>query len=137
MFDNVNKVCKIQKRLTIILMNLPNRKIKRVLKEKAVPREKIDDLIAHTSHTVSVNSNRVTCTVCHNSFRISDPACRHWLSTACVPCIADSPHSEHQVINITTPIHIGNQLTHSSHRLRTYSYRGLLYIYIYIALSVV
>ena len=105
-------------------MNLPHRDINKIQKDKSMPRQNVEELIALSSHTLIRKANRVSCTVCHSSFRINDPSCKPWLSTVCHP-VPFSPHIEHKVINVTEPIHIGNQLSHSTHCLR--KYRGLLY----------
>ena len=85
-------------------------------------------MLNNTSHMIEINSNRIRCSVCNNSFSTSDPACKHWLTTNCSKSPTPHVHSTQlQCVPIPTlqPIHLGNQLSHSSHTL--FNYRGLVY----------
>ena len=124
-----NLVVQIQRRLAAILISLPNRCKNKQDKPEPVPRVKLDHLLSNTSHCVSRSSNRLTCNKCLSSFSVLDPATKHWLQA---PCISPTEESSavgeqltHQHVVINEPCHIGNQLTHSSHKL--YKYRGLIY----------
>ena len=92
-------------------------------KPEPIPRVQIEELVAHTTHTVQCVASRYTCSVCNGSFKISDPGFKHWLSLQCV-----APASQarfHTPVRIDSSIHIGNRITHVSHRL--YKHRGLIY----------
>ena len=58
---------------------------------------------------------------------MTDPARKHWLMTACVPVKSSDIVSQVASIPvpISMPIHIGNQVSHSSHSLK--KYKGLIY----------
>lgn len=122
----VNLVGKIQRRLATILLNLPTRLKNKEPKKEVAPRVKLDYLFEHTSHDLVHLAQRVRCTKCLNSFSLNDPACKVWLRLACTPA-STSRSSSFRVfpIQLAEPIHIGNQISHMSHKLC--SYRGFLY----------
>ena len=124
---HVNLITKIQKRLAVILLNLPHRHIKKKDKEAHVPRAKFDDLLINTSHCIQITSTRMQCVKCLSNFSKNDPTCKYWLTTRCMPeASADNaPQVLHKPIPITQPIHKGNQISHSSHSLN--NYRGIIY----------
>ncbi len=123
----VELVVKIQKRLATILLNLPHRQINKPEKATAIPRKKLEDLLKDTSHNVVASGMRLSCHNCLNSFRSDDPGCKHWLTTMCVPERSSQVESQllHAPVQIQMPIHVGNQVSHSTHSLK--SYRGLIY----------
>ena len=83
---------------------------------------KISDLLANTSHTITFRSNRYFCSSCHNNFRSGDPGLKAWLS---VSCSHHNPQEFHKPTRVYDSIHIGNSCAHVSHEL--YSYRGFIY----------
>jgi len=123
----IDLITKIQKQLAVILMSLPQRQAKKVEKEKAAPRVKLDDLLKETSHSLIFVDTRMRCTKCLSSFSINDPVSRHWLTTKCVHEVSADRHSQvlQSPIPINQPIHAGNQLTHSTHILK--NYKGIIY----------
>ena len=114
------RVNKFQKRFADILTSLPNRpkqpKVNSFIKPKS---DKLETSIAASPHSVSHIGGRVSCTQCHNSFSSTDPNALKWLGTPCIP----TPFY-HMPLRIS-PVHIGNQNTHSSHHL--FSLRGLIF----------
>ena len=123
----VDLAIKIQKRLAVILLNLPARQVQKADKKKPEPRISLDHLLKDTSHSITTIGARLHCTKCLNNFKIGDPSCKHWLATMCAP--EESSGSRPQVIQkpipIELPIHIGNQVSHSSHKLQ--NYKGLFF----------
>jgi len=118
----------IQRRLAIILINLPQRSSAKNQKPEKKPRVKLQSLISDSRHRISQKRNRLFCSVCKCNFSVGDPACKRWLQTDCqynseVPVSASS--STHKPVKVQFSIHLGNSNTHSSHEL--YSYRGLVY----------
>ena len=88
---------------------------------------KLDDLLENTSHNIVLTKSRIRCVNCLSNFSLTDSACRHWLTTSCLPenSAAPPPHLLHIPIPINQPIHLGNQLSHSTHKMN--SFRGLIY----------
>lgn len=123
----VSLVVRIQKRLATILLNLPPRQREKEEKSMPVPRMKLDDLLANTSHNVVNLVNRIRCTKCLNSFSLTDPACKAWLQLSCSPAGVSicSLNPTHAPKPLTEPIHIGNQVSQMSHKMA--SYRGFIY----------
>jgi predicted HD phosphohydrolase len=81
---DVQMIKHIQKRLTTIAMYLPLRDQKQEAPKPPVcPRITREALLTTTSHSIIINGNRYSCTVCKNSFSIIDAGCKHWLSTQC------------------------------------------------------
>ena len=110
----------IQKRITTIAMYFPARPKHVAPKPEPVPRVRIEELLAQTTHTIQCVASRYTCSVCNDSFKISDPGFKHWLSLQCVA--PASPDRFCTPVRIEGSIHIGNRITHVSHRL--YKHRG-------------
>ena len=110
----VTRLKHIQKRLTTIAMYLPERANREVMpKPLPVPRANRDALLLNTTHTISVNSDRYSCSVCKSSFKYTDPGCRHWLTTQClVPPNQDMLHISSILSN---QLHLGNRISHLSH----------------------
>ena len=108
-------------------MSLPQRQAKKVEKEKAAPRVKLDDLLKETSHTLTFIGTRMRCIKCLSCFSSNDPASKHWLTTRCVHEVSANPHPQvlQNPIPINQPIHAGNQLSHSTHTLK--NYKGIIY----------
>ena len=113
--------------LATILLNLPTRQRERVDKPAPAPKVKLDSLLAHTSHTLVHLHNRIRCSRCYSSFSLSDPACKSWLQLQCSPVAPSSSSTQHvsTPIQLIEQIHLGNQISHNSHKLA--SYRGLIY----------
>ena len=118
-----NLIKKIQKRLATILINLPDRTIDKEEKLEKTPKPTVQHLLLNTQHTVCTDGTRVSCSVCLSSYKVSDSACKDWLSSQCVSI--RSSHGGHTKIDDTASIHIGNKTIHVSHNL--FKYRGLIY----------
>ena len=123
----IDLITKIQKRLAVILISLPQRQAKKVEKEKAASRVKLDDLLKETSHTLIFVGTRMRCSKCLSSFSTADPVSKHWLTTKCVPEVSAVTLQQvlQNPIPINQPIHAGNQLSHSTHKLK--NYKGIIY----------
>ena len=121
----LTRIKQIQQRLATILMYLPQR-VKVHEKRTTVARVNYEELLCETKHNISIKEDRYHCHSCLSSFRINDPAAKHWLKTSCVaPFQTEATTAIHKPRKIHQPIHIGNQTSHSSHEL--FSYRGLMY----------
>jgi hypothetical protein len=118
-------VSKIQNRLATILLYLPRREHNRKVKEPRVLKPTSHQLLQETNHSVVSSGNRYTCTKCHSSFHVSDPAFKSWLQCACMPVAEHSVYDKPRPLNDADVFHIGNRVTHVSHVL--YMYRGLIY----------
>ena len=73
-------------------------------------------------HTVFLNADRASCTVCLDSFRIKDPAFQPWLAGICTPTLTTNRPSHYPANKI---LHVGNRYTHPSHKIK--NHRGLVY----------
>ena len=128
----VHLVKQIQRRLTSIVLNLPNVKKVDVAKIQKEPKLHIDFLFASCAHKLSFEAARVSCTICKSSFKLTDGSLRHWLSCPCtLPSAASSSEGQlTPVMNRPVPlrhsvIHLGNQSSHHTHFLKVH--RGLVY----------
>ena len=104
-------------------MNLAQRQ-----RKTPTPRPKLDQLLNDTSHAVSHRGNRIFCSTCLSISASTDLACKHWLSIQCVPVDASANSSAthiHTPKPINEQLHLGNQISHPSHKL--HSYRGVIY----------
>ena len=121
----VRQIKHIQKRLATVAMYFPNREHQRVDKPPPEIRVSKDCLLRDTSHSISVSGSRYICTACLNSFRIADPACKHWLKASCISAYeVASPHVGRPT-KYNDILHVGNRSSHVSHELKIY--RGLVY----------
>ena len=123
--SNVELVIAIQKRLAVILINLPDRNTVKKDKPEPVKRVKFDDLLKETTHKVSVSNSVVSCKLCLNAFSMHDPSCKHWLKTKCHPVVTVRPQVLHKPIPLNHQIHFGRQITNVTHKL--VNYRGIVY----------
>ena len=80
----------MQKRLAFTPVNFPETHAKKIDKEQPAPRQKLDDLLSETSHAISLSGTRTKCDLCLSNLSITDPACRQWLKTKCMPEGADN-----------------------------------------------
>ena len=89
-------------------------------------RVPLETLLALSTHKLVKKGNRYNCLACPSSFSCKDPAFRHWIQANCTGSaeVPESPHL-YRPVRIHDPTHLGNQMSHSSHRL--YNYRGLIY----------
>ncbi len=73
-------------------------------------------------HKSSLHLGRIKCICWHNSLQCSDPAAKHWLQTSCqdVGSSCDIPFPLFK-----TQLHIGNVITHSTHKL--YMFKDMVY----------
>ena len=131
-------------RLAAITMNLPCvPKYSRVAKAVA-PRTSLDDMICGSAHKITLQGKRLSCSVCLQGYHVQDKEHVQWLASPCTPSlpsvayslgpsafpgivtqlsgmyITDRPHPL-----VAESLHIGNQPSHSSHKL--YVYRGLYF----------
>jgi hypothetical protein len=118
-------VGRIQRRLATILLYLPRRETIRKEKEPKPPTVKRDQLLLNTSHTIVCSRSRYSCRKCQNNFHTSDPSFNTWLQTSCTPLVPAVVHDVPRPITNHNVVHIGNSVTHVSHRL--FIYRGLIY----------
>jgi predicted HD phosphohydrolase len=121
---DVQMIKHIQKRLTTIAMYLPLREKQEVTKPPVVPRVTREELLTTTSHNISINGNRYSCTACLSSFSIIDPGCKHWLSIQCVTP-ASILVQNHIPTKFNDSVHLGNRTSHVTHDL--FNYRGIIY----------
>jgi len=70
----VKRLVNIQRRLSTILLYLPERLSYKKTKRNPEPKFDINLLLSNTSHKIIVADARYSCTVCLNSFHIKDPA---------------------------------------------------------------
>jgi len=112
----INLVKKVQRRLAIIIISLPNRKSDRVPSVK-VPKESLESLISASSHDVRRSAHRVNCIACLSSFAIIDSSLRPWLSAPC-------PISSHKVLNMSHPTLPGNQLSFTGTSAKRMRFKG-------------
>jgi len=119
---NVWLTKKIQYRLATILVHLPNREKAHRNKSATALKPDIQSLRAATSHTLAEDGNRVRCSDCHSSFLQADPSFQHWLQS---PCSGIGPSCDKPTPINFDGLHIGNSVTHHSHKL--HKYRGLVY----------
>ena len=115
----------IQRRLALIILNLPTRENDKDLKPVPVPRVKLSTLISNTTHGIVQKANRVYCKMCKCNFALGDPACKHWLSTSCPGICGTLPAADAKPTKVDLSLHRGNSNTHITHDL--YSLRGLIY----------
>ena len=80
--------------------------------------------ISNSSHQIVQTQSRLKCTMCLNSYSITEAACKQWLASPCSGGTV-APHANHIKINNQNGIHIGNRVIHVSHNL--YKCRGLIY----------
>ena len=123
----VKRAAIVQRRLATILINLPKRVLpKRHDLQVASPAEerpKLDlgPLLAETSHRISIRDGRYFCVDCLNGFHSRDSSLKAWLQSTCVKPVDDRAHPA----SVLDTIHMGNQVTHASHSIK--SYRALIY----------
>ena len=112
---------RIQLRLASILCKLPSRSRYVLPKSMNVPKPSIFELLSHSRHDFRQDGGRAMCTKCYLNIPIKATNSRRLIMTECK--VFKQP--VHQPSRITTPIHIGNKVTHDSHML--YNLRGLIY----------
>ena len=112
---------RIQKRLAIILCNLPNRP--RQPKPPITPRIDVDSVMGQSQHVAYESGSRVWCARCRSSFKRSPVGpLVEWLRS---PCSAIGTDVDRPVPLPYEVCHIGNQTVCYSHSLRVL--RGLLF----------
>jgi len=120
----VKRTCAIQKRLAAILSLLPPRKKIEISKPAAVPaniQPSVELLMQSTRHNIIVLGPRLRCRDCLSSFHTKDSSCKAWLQSPCV-----KPDDDREApIRIRDVFHIGNQVSHHSHKL--FSFKALIY----------
>ena len=100
-------VRKIQKRLAVLLLNLPPRETHTNKKQKPdAPRQSLDDLLANTAHTLSITGPRLQCTKCLNSFKLASTSCKNWLNTQCVQTPQPSSTESVKPIKLDGTVHL-------------------------------
>ena len=118
----VKRAYKVQKRLATILLSLPERK--HTIHEKAasptpVLQPTIPELVQASAHNQV--GNRYRCRDCLCGFTVHDSSFKAWLQSPCI-----KPEDDRGVpIPLSDVFHIGNNVTHPSHRL--FSYRAFIY----------
>jgi len=123
----VKRAAIVQRRLATISINLPKRNLsKRHVSQIASPAEvgpKLDLglLLAETSHRISIRDGRYFCVDCLNGFHSRDSSLKAWLQSTCAKPVDDRAHP----VCVVDIIHMGNQVTHASHSIK--SYRALIY----------
>ena len=78
-------VKKIQWRLITISQNLPERAKLRTVQLPADEKQTLEEKCAQSRHSLSRDGDRLTCSVCLDSFTLKDPAFQHWLAGRCIP----------------------------------------------------
>ncbi len=116
-----NLITRIQNRLATILVSLPKRQSDKHRTPK-ISRTPLSELIQASAHSCVEDEQRVQCSLCLNSFKKSDPALRHWLSNQ---CIGYGPDLTRPIPLLRSQVHLGNRITHASHKL--FKYKGLIY----------
>jgi len=120
------RIRNVQKRLATILLYLPERRSLREVKEKQ-PRKPVPDhiqLLDTTSHSITLSDSRYSCSVCLCNFHHKDPSCKQWLQSICVNPMSGVGRSN-KPIPLNDVVHIGNQVSHISHKL--YRYKDSIY----------
>ena len=112
-------------RLATILLYLTNRVTIPKTKVETTPSVKHDTLLLNTSHTIACSKNRYACTVCQSNFHRTDSGFKTWLQTECIPVGTPTHPDQPRPLLEDDALHIGNNVTHSSHTL--YLYRGVIY----------
>ena len=109
----------IQLRLATILTHLPSRSTPK--RPKVCPAVPLDEILSSTLHVIKLIKSRYHCSKCLQSFHSKDTSLKAWLQTTCFTAshLSDKPYS------ITYPIHKGNAVTHSTHKLKIFN--GLIY----------
>ena len=119
------RITNIQKRLATILLSLPERtSLKEVrVKHQNSPVLDLAQLAESSTHTITISDSRYRCSVCLCKFHDKDPSCKRWLQSICVnPMSGD--HLDRPV-PLNDVVHIGNQVSHFSHKL--YRYKDDIY----------
>ena len=120
----VKRTISVQKRLATIFSLLPPRTKTEINKPVSAPADKqpsVELLMQSTRHNLIVLGPRLRCRDCLSSFHLKDSSCKAWLQSPCV-----KPDDDREVpLRIHDVFHIGNQVSHPSHKL--FSYKALLY----------
>ena len=98
-------------------MSLPRREKNKQVAKEVQHRESVISLLQITSHSISVDSNRLTCSICLNSFSCLDAACKPWLKSQCNPPTISKAGNCHEKLALDAGFHLGNKSIHISHNL--------------------
>ena len=96
-----------------------HKKLKQVVAKDVKPDHR--QLAQQSMHSLVLSQSRYRCTVCFNSFHVSDPSCTAWLQGVCIK----SGDDDLQPVRLNDVFHIGNQVTHYSHEL--YRFKSKIY----------
>ena len=115
-------VRRIQKRLATIVGYFPERSKHKKVSRPTVSKPSLDSLMALSQHEAFIDGTRLKCARCLHSYHKDDPACRHFLSSACsgVGAANDRP-----VPLKYEAVHVGKRSTHHTHVL--FTFKGLIY----------
>ena len=118
-------VKRIQKRIIVIIQNLPERKRKQTVLSPKELKPKLDDLLNESNHVLVRQDGRIHCKVCLSCFNETDPLMKKWIMSACTG-IHSSTSSHIKPVHIYDKfLHIGNQFIHYTHQLQVF--KGLVY----------
>ena len=73
-----------------------------------------------SNHRLSREGDRLSCSVCLDSFLVKDPSFLSWLAGRCVNACNDEGN---RIVNKC--LHVGNQFVHFTHELK--NHKGFLY----------
>ena len=109
----------VQWRLIRISQSLPKRDKYKTVRTPQEEQQTFQDKCDESRHQLDRSGDRMSCSVCMDSFLIKDPSFLHWLAGRCVSACSPSGNISNK------QIHIGNQYVHYTHRL--VNHKGLVY----------
>ena len=109
----------VQWRLVTISQNLPKRSKYKTVKTVKEEEKTLQQKCEESKHQLQREGERMTCTVCMDSFLVKDASFLHWLAGSCVA----SHDAGNRIQNKS--LHVGNQFVHFTHELR--DHRGFVY----------
>ena len=106
--------------MIVIMQNLPNRAKYKTVRTPKEEQLSLEQKCSESNHDIISLGDRINCRRCRESFLVKDPAFQPWLAGICHPV-----PSTDRPMPIQGLIHVGNQYTHYTHRLKIH--RGLVY----------
>ena len=113
---------RLQRRFIDIICNLPSRPKRTPAVIEPHIHDKLENILATSSHIAYISKSRVHCARCHNSFAIHDPAAICWIRSLCTGI---GQANDRPLPLAYESLHIGDNVTHFTHSLMLF--RGLVY----------